>query len=124
MLSQTKHFSLVVNLIGRLHKWAFEDVSPEFSTVVTIADLNDGEVLNNGGVKSELLLLELWHDSLSLVDSHHIINLLLGLSIALIRLQRRLHLVHVTRVFKERVHSLLTCRNIVDVRLGLSDLLL
>ena len=91
---------------------------------MAIADLNHGEVLNDGSVESELLLLELGHDSLRLIDSHHIINLLLGFMVALVRLQIRLHLVHVTRVFEERVHCLLARRNIVDVRLGLFDLFL
>ena len=77
---------------------------------MTIADLNNVELLQNATVQSDLLVLELGQNSLANVQAEHVEQFLLRDNIALKPFQRVLHLAYIISILEESAHGLFTCR--------------
>lgn len=82
---------------------------------MTIADLNDMELLDNATVKSQLLIPELWHDSLAEIQTQDVQQLFLSLKIPFEAFELVLHLTDIVGVFEKSAHGLFACRNGLNV---------
>ena len=90
---------------------------------MTVADLDNVELLDNTSVQGELFGLELGENGAAKVDSHDIEELHLGLEIALISLNVACHRAHIVRVLKHRGHRLFALVHILNVSLCAFNLL-
>ncbi len=90
---------------------------------MTVADLDNVELLDDARVQSELFGLELGKNGASEVDSHDIEELHLGLEIALISLNIASHRAHIVRVLEHRGHRLFALVHVFNVSLRAFNLL-
>lgn len=91
---------------------------------MTVANLNDVELLDDAAIQHKLLLLEHRQDCAAEIDSHHVKQLGKSLDLAFVPFHIALHGANVVSVFEKRVHRFLALGHILDVRLGGEQLFL
>lgn len=91
---------------------------------MTVADLNDVELLDDAAIQHKFLLLELRQDCATKVDPQYVKQLVKGFYLAIVPFDITLHVTDVVAAFEKRAHSFLALGHILDVRLGVEQLFL
>ena len=112
------------DVIGILNVAVLENLCPEAGQLMTVADLDDMELLNDATVKSQLFVLELRKDSSSKVNTQDVLELQLGLQITLVALKLVLKGTYIISTLEQRAHRFLASTDALNVRLGSNNLLL
>ena len=99
-----------------------ENLGPELSKLVAVADFNNMILLHYSSVELQLFFFELRQSSASNIDSKEIRELGLRCKVAFISLYFVLQASYIIFVLEHGRHSFLTRRNIFYVRLGLMKL--
>ena len=90
---------------------------------MAVVDLDDVELLDDATVESELLGLELDKRHLTNIDKNESVELLSRRQLKLVPLLLVLNGVYIVGALEHSVHGLLTSSDVIDVSLGLSELL-
>ena len=99
-----------------------QDLGPELSQLVTIADFNNMILLHYSSIEPQLLFFELGKCSVSNIDRKEIRELSMRNEVAFIPLHTVLQTAYIILVLEHGGHRLLSSCHIFDVLLGLMKL--
>ena len=115
LMQRLQSYSLSLSDICIGDVFSLQDLSPEASQLMAVVDLDDVELLEDTAVECKLLILEDGKHLAANVNAHDVVELALGVQIALIPLQVILDLVYISRVLEKSTHRLFTSLNILDI---------
>ena len=105
------------DVIGILNVAVLENLCPEAGQLMTVADLDDMELLNDTTVESQLFVLELRKDSSSKVNTQDVLELQLGFEITLVAIKLVSKGTYIISTLEQRAHRFLASTDALNVRL-------